>query len=83
MDPLALFSQAFAHGTGESHYIVAGLLFNFLDTGHIEAGVGTDLFHVCGRNYTQFAPGFAGEDFHLQVRAELVFLSPDVPHYFP
>ena len=80
--PFALRTQAFAHGTGEGHHFVAGLLLNFADTGHIKAGRCPDLVYIFGGNHAQLAPGFTGEDFHLQVGAELVFLGPYVPHYF-
>ena len=82
VDPFPLFSQAFADGPGEGHHVVAGLLFDLPDAGHFEAGVGPDLLHILGRDHSQLAPGFAGEGFHFQVRSELVFFGPDVPHHF-
>ena len=57
--PFALLSEALAHGTGESHHVVAGLLFDFANAGNLEAGVRADLFNVRRRNDSQFAPCFA------------------------
>ena len=81
MDPLALGTEAFADGAGEGHHIVAGDFFDFLDAVHVEGGRRADLVDVFLRDDAQFAPGFAGEDFDLEIGAELVLLGPDVPHH--
>ena len=82
VDPLALRTEAFADGPGEGDDIMPGNLLDLLDAGDVEPGGGADLVHVLAGDDAEFAPGFAGEDFHLEVRLELVLLGPDVPHHF-
>ena len=81
VDPLALFAEAFAHRAGECDHVVAGLLFDLLDAGDAESGLLPYLLHVFRRNHAEFAPCFAGEYLDLEVRPELVFFCPDVPHH--
>ena len=81
MDPLAFGTKAFTDGAGKGDDVMAGDFFDFLDAVHVEGGRGADLFDVLLRYDAQFAPGFAGEDFDLEVRAELVLFGPDVPHH--
>ena len=81
--PFLLLVEALAHGTGECHDVVAGLLLYLLDALDLEAGVGAYLLHIFLGHDTEPAPGLGREGLHLEIGAELVLFGPDVAHHLP
>ena len=78
--PLLLVAEALAHGTGEGHDVVAGFLLDFVYALHVEGGLRAQFLNVFSRNHAELAPRGGGFDFHFQIGAEFVFLSPDGAH---
>ena len=78
--PLLLVAETLAHGAGERHDVVAGLLLDFVYALHVESRLRAQFLNVFSRNHAELAPRGGGFDFHFQIGTEFVFLSPDGAH---
>ena len=80
MQPARFRTHLFGDCGGKGNDVVLNFSFDLIDTRQVEAALFADGLGCRLRNDSGLGQGLRGGDFHLQPGAELVFVTPDVPH---
>ena len=82
MHPFLLFTETFGYTACESDDVMAGFLFDFVNSVDGECCILSDFLDILHRDFAELCPCLVDQDFDVKPGLELGLFSPDVSHHF-